>query len=286
LFLRDFEGRNIIRFEDGTIPQWFYEIRPLLSKLRENRTLPFVDRKIQTSWSAMMIATLFEMGAVAGGYMEKAHTSLQALLDTLYIDGKLYHTTLIHKTPKVEAFLEDYAFLAQALLVGYKYTQEEIYLIQAQHFANKALEEFYDKGKWYFSNTELRVAAEVSDNTYTSSVSIMVDVLITLGVVLEDEKYTHFAFKTMEYNSYELGRRPIYYPYMLTQAVRYVKGDRIIKASLQDIHNNTLELAKIRYPFTQLKMGHEDGYMVCGKQSCFANTQDATQLNTLIENSF
>ncbi len=279
----NFEGRNIIRFENGIIPDWFNEVRPLLSKLRQNKTLPFVDRKIQTSWSAMMLNALFNLGAVDTTYLQKAQKSLEALLKTMYIDGKLYHTTLIHKQPKVEAFLEDYAFLAQALLSGYKYTQNELYLIQAQHFANKALEEFYDKGAWYFSNTEVRVKAEVTDNTYTSSVSIMVDVLLSLGLLLEDDKYTHFAFKTMEYNSYELGRRPIYYPYMLTQELRYVKGDRVIKTQCTNIQNHTYELAKIRYPFVSLKASEDEGYMICGEKSCFANTQEIKELDTLVK---
>ena len=60
----------------------------------------------------------------------------------------------------------------------------------------------------------------------------MVENLLSLTALLDDEKYKHFAFKTMEYNSYELGRKPIYTPYMLTQALRYLKGDRAIKSTL------------------------------------------------------
>ena len=151
--------------------------------------------------------------------------------------------------------------------------------------ANKALENFYDRGMWNFSVGEFKTKAEVTDNTYTSSVSIMVDVLLTLGILLEDEKYTHFAFKTMEYNSYELGRRPIYYPYMLTQVLRYLKGDRIIKSTLQNLKNNSAELEALKYPFLLLKSSEDQGFMVCGEKSCFANTDDVAQLDNLIETS-
>jgi uncharacterized protein YyaL (SSP411 family) len=204
----------------------------------------------------------------------------------MYIDEKLYHTTLIHKEPKVEAFLEDYAFLTQALLSAYKYTQDEMHLITAHKLINKALERFYDKGLWNFSDGEFSVKAEVTDNTYTSSVSIMVDCMLTIATLLEDEKYTHFAFKTMEYNSYELGRRPIYYPYMLTQVIRYIKEDRVIKSSLSNLTDNAYELAKIRYPFVLYKSEERNDYMICGKMSCFANTHDVKELNGLISNSF
>ncbi|WP_434656896.1 thioredoxin domain-containing protein [Sulfurimonas sp. NW9] len=281
----NFEGKNIIRFEEE-IPAWFSNVKPLLQKIRQKRDYPFTDKKVQTSWSGMMINTLFLLGTVDSKYKEKAIKSLDKLLETLFIDGKLYHTALMHKKPKVEAFLEDYAFLSQALLSAFKYTQNEMYLIHAQRFVNKALEEFYDKGLWNFSSGEFAVKAEITDTTYTSSVSIMIDVLQTLGTLLEDEKYTHFAFKTMEYNSYELGRKPIYYPSMLIQALRYVKGDRVIKTSEQNIYSYAYKLAKIKYPFTLLKRSETDDFMICGEKSCFANTQDVDKINQLVEQSF
>jgi len=222
------EGKNIIRFEKD-IPTWFNEVRPLLQKIRQKKAYPFIDKKVQTSWSAMMINSLFELGAIDKTYKEKAVKSLDKLLEVMFINETLYHTTLIHKTPKIEAFLEDYAFLAQTLLTAFKYTRNEFYLINAQRTINKALERFYHKGMWHFSDGDFSVKAEAGDTTYTSSVSIMINNLITLGEILKDDKYTHFAFKTMEYNSYELGRKPIYYPSMLIQTLRYVTKDKSAK---------------------------------------------------------
>ena len=218
----NFEGKNIIRFEERP-PAWFEKIKPQLIAMRQKRTQPFVDRKIQTSWSAMMLTSLFQLSSITPSYRTVAQKSLDALLRVMFVNDTLYHTTLLHETPKVQAFLEDYAFLAQALLMAYKETQEELYLIQAQRFINKALEEFYDRGRWNFSNGDITVKAEVTDNTYTSCVSVMVENLLTLSHLLQDEKYTHFAFKTLEYNSYDLGRKPIFYPKLLTQALRYLK---------------------------------------------------------------
>ncbi|MBT5934447.1 thioredoxin domain-containing protein [Sulfurimonas sp.] len=226
--LGNFEGKNIIRFKDG-IPEWFSDVKVSLSTIRSTRLYPFIDKKVQTSWSSMMINSLFKLGSIDVSYKDRAVKNLDSLLKTMFLDGVLYHTTLIHKKPKVEAFLEDYAYLAQALMSAFNHTANEVYLINAHRLANKALELFYEKGLWNFSVGEFITQAETSDNTYISSISIIVDVLLSLGTTLEDEKYTHFAYKTMEYNSYELGRKPIYAPYMLTQVLRYLKGDRIIK---------------------------------------------------------
>ena len=282
----NFEGKNIIRLKNNKKPEHFQSIQTLLQSLREKRTYPFIDKKIQTSWSAMMIHALFNLGACESKYKDRAIESLDALLNTMYRDDTLYHTTLIHKTPKVEAFLEDYAFLSQALLSAYKHTQDELYLIKAQRFINKALEKFYNKGVWNFSTGEFVTKAEISDNTYSSSVSVMIDALLSLGLLLEDEKYTHFAFKTLEYNSYELARRPVYYPCMLQQTLRYLKGDRVIKASLENIQTHLCELASLTYPFIDLKENDEKGFLKKKKKSCFSNTDDIKKLNELIQNSF
>jgi len=114
----------------------------------------------------------------------------------------------------------------------------------------------------------------------------MIDALISLGTLLEDEKYTHFAFKTMEYNSYELGRKPIYFPHMLTQVFRYLKGERIIKSNLNNLRNNSFELASLNYPFVSLKASEDEDFMICGDKSCFANTSDVNEVNELLANSF
>jgi len=282
----NFEGKNIIRFEDANVPEYFKDVKIILQNLRKTREYPFMDRKVQTSWSSMMIKSLFLLGTIDATYKERAVKSLDALLKTMYIDGVLYHTTLIRKQPKVEAFLEDYAFLSAALISAFNHTQDELYLINAQRFANLALEKFYKKGVWNFSVGEFETKAETSDNTYTSSISVMMDVLLSLSSLLEDEKYSHFAFKTLEYNSYDLGRKPIHSPYALKQMLRYLKGDRVIKSNLSDLNAASLELSKLNYPFIQLKRGEEEGFMVCGEKSCFANTHDATELNELISNSF
>ncbi|QSZ42039.1 DUF255 domain-containing protein [Sulfurimonas aquatica] len=282
----NFEGKNIIRFETDNTPVWYVDVKADLQRVRAKRDYPFIDKKIQTSWSSMMINSLFKLGSIDSSYMQRAVKSLDKLLETMYIDGALYHTTLIHKQPKVEAFLEDYAYLAQALITAFKHTGDELYLINAQRFANKALEEFYDKGTWNFSRGDFITKAETSDNTYISSISIIIDVLISLGTLLDDEKYTHFAFKTMEYNSYELGRKPIYFPYMLTQVIRYLKGDRIIKSNQDNLKNNTYELAKLRYPFVHYRASEDKDFMICGDKSCFSFTQDINEINRLITNSF
>ncbi len=282
----NFEGRNIIRFEGETTPEYFDDLKILLQNLRRDREYPSIDKKIQTSWSSMMIKALFALGAIDTKYRDRAIKSLDALIKTMFVDNKLYHTTLIHKTPKIEAFLEDYAFLAQVLISAYSATQDELYLIRAQRFANLALEEFFNKGQWNFSSGEFETKADIADNTYTSSVSVMIDVLISLSTLLEDDKYSHFAFKTLEYNSYELGRRGVLYPYMLRQMLRHLKGDRVIKSNASNLDKNAYELSTLKYPFIQKKLSEDGAFMVCGDKSCFANTPNINTIDDILNKTF
>jgi len=279
----NFESKNIIRLKNEESIKIFEDVKPLLASLRTSRQYPFIDKKVQTSWSSMMIKALFTLGSVDSSYIVKAVKSLDALQKTMHIDNVLFHSTLIHKKPKVEAFLEDYAYIAQAYISAYGANFDELYLIKAQHFANTALEKFYKNGVWYFSRGEFETKADISDNTYTSPVAIMIDVLISLSTLLEDDKYAHFAFKTLEYNSYELSRKPVIYPYMFRQTLRYLKGDRVIKSTKNNLLKHSINISILQYPYILKKLDSNQDFLVCGDKSCFASTDNIENLDNLIE---
>ncbi|WP_345977626.1 thioredoxin domain-containing protein [Sulfurimonas sp. HSL3-7] len=281
----NFEGRNVIQLTQGERPEWFSEVMALLRSLRQERTYPFIDKKVQVSWNAMMISALFTLGDLDRSYRDAAVKHLERVLETMMIGGRLYHSALIHKQPKVEAFLEDYAYLGRALMKGYESTFDERYLVLAQQLANTALGNYYEEGHWYFSKGEFVTEADIGDSSYPGSVGVMVDLLLSLGTLI-DPKYRHFAFKTLEYYSQKLAKTPIYFPYMLDQAFRYQKEDRIIKAPAALLTESTPLLSQVDYPYTKRYASSEsEGFMVCGLQSCFANCRDAEQINGLIRDS-
>lgn len=275
----NFEGECIITLSSLERPEWFEPFAHACRHLRSLRPYPFIDRKVNTAWNAMMINALFILGKHTPHYEIQAIASLQTLLSTMWIDDTLYHTTLIHKTPKIGAFLEDYAYLASALIQAYHTTLEEMYLIQAQHLTNKALEAFYDNGVWYFSRGSFATIAELDDGSYPSAMAVMIDVLLSLGSLVEG-KYCHFAFKSLEYVSLKLMKTPIYYPKLAQQAIRYLKGDRIIKAPKSSL----LQCESFTYPFVVLKIDESvEGFLICGEHSCFASTPHCDALNEMIE---
>ncbi|MFA6188185.1 MAG: thioredoxin domain-containing protein [Sulfuricurvum sp.] len=280
----NFEGHCIITLKTLERPAWFNDFVIQAKKLLKTRTYPFIDRKIITAWNAMMIKSLFVLGDHVSMYQKAAIAALDKLLSTMVIEGQLYHTTLIHKAPKIEAFLEDYAYLADALIIAYQSTFDERYLIEAQRFANKALECFYTEGQWYFSRGDFPTVCELDDGSYPSAMAVMVDVLLSLGSLI-DGKYRHFAFKSLEYVSIKLMKSPIYYPRLTEQSVRYLKGDRIIKGPKKTFKENG-PFPSLSYPFTLLKRDETaTSLLICGENSCFASTNDVKELEALLKAS-
>lgn len=271
----NFEGKNIIRVENEFCE--FEKIKPLLAKIRESREFPFVDKKVQTSWSAMMIKSMFLLGEIESSFKEMALNYLQKLQNIMFVDSKLYHTSLDGKTPKVEAFLEDYAFMASAFIAAYNATLDEVHLLKAQHLTSLALEKFYKNGVWKFSINEFDLDATIDDNTYTSSISTMIEVLLNLNALLEDDKYRHFAFKSLEYHSFDISRRSIIYPSMVLNVLRYLKEDIIIKSKYIDKQNALF----IRYPFVLKKLSDDEGIMVCGLKSCYGVASSINEVDSI-----
>ena len=282
----NFEGRNIVWLETpAERPEWFEAVRQIFITLRKAREYPFIDRKIQTSWNAMMVRGLFELGKSEPRYTAQAVAALKALTDFLMPEETLYHTALIHSTPKIGAFLEDYAYLGTAFVKAYEATLDEVYLMQAQRMANRALETLYDNGRWYFSRGEFTTDADPTDASYPGSVGVMVDLLLSLGILLE-EKYRRFAFKTLEYYSARLAKTPIYFPYLFGQTVRYLFEDLLIKATPENLASAAEALAGVTYPYLHVKATDDDAYMLCGIQSCFAQLKTSEQIAPAIREKF
>jgi len=278
----NFEGYCIIRLSSHEFPEWFESFRRELRSVRQERIYPFIDKKVITAWNAMMIHSLFILGKSDTTYRIQALRSLEKLEAAMFIEEKLKHSTLIHKTPKIEAFLEDYAYLCRAYIEGYQSTLDERYLIQGQRFANKALELFYEEGKWYFSRGAFTTVAELDDGTYPSALGIMVNVLFSLGSLV-DPKYTHFGFKSLEFISLKLMKTPIYYPTLTAEAIRYLRGERLIKGKSNTLSQITTAFT---YPFVLLKNDESlDELTICGEHSCFVSTKEVTKLDDLISST-
>lgn len=280
----NFEGKNIVRVDDPTHPNipYYDEAIEALLKRREKRVYPFIDKKVIVSWNAMMIKSLFKASRVDKKYLKIAIKSLDALLQSMYINSELYHSTLIGKTPKIKAFLEDFAYLGDTLIEAYQSTLNETYLVTATKLTNNAIEKYFEKGKWKFSRGEFETNADIYDSSYPSSVSTMLNVLYSISSLV-DVVYKKFVFKTLEIYSYDVMRQPISTPRMSRMVIRYLKDDIIIKATEDKLKGHIKELDNLPHPFSLLKNDTNDGYMLCNSNSCFGHEKDFAGVVEVLE---
>ena len=272
----NFEGKNIIRSEELELCETSKKALHSLKSLRKERIYPFIDKKIITSWNAMMIKSLFIAARIDPKYLEVAEEATKKLLEKMYKDEHLYHVALIDKEPTIKAFLEDYAYLAVALLEGYKTTLNEEYLATANLLVNDALTQFFDEGRWYFSKGEIWSEAEHSDTTYPSSAAVITEAMLTLASLV-DEKYKHFSFDTIEFYSEKIYRYAPWSAKFIEDILRFLYQDRIIKAKAQNLAN-CKEIDFLRYPFILLQASEIDGFMLCDSSSCYMQSQNCQEI--------
>lgn len=271
----NFEMKNVLRFIEIQRPEWFTQVRPHLQKIRDAREYPFVDKKVQTSWNAMMINSLFKLALQEPKYLQYAIKSLESLLYEMYQKKELMHSNIDSKTPKTKAFLEDYAYLGIALISAYEGTYQQKYLNLAKELAENGIELFYESGLWYFSRGEFEIEADISDGSYPSCVGVMVELLLSLGSIV-DEKYRETAFETLEYYASQMRYVPLKYSYMVNQIQRYLLEDRVLKVPF---NTPTKSVRKaLEYPYISILYTNDETFTLCDNHSCFKNADSLEEL--------
>jgi uncharacterized protein YyaL (SSP411 family) len=182
---------------------------------REKRIKPFRDEKILTAWNGLMLAAFAEAAAVFGDsdYLEVARRNADFLLDQLQADGRLLRTWKDGRG-KLNAYIEDYANLADGLILLYQASGEVHYLEESKRLADVMLSDFWDaeSGGFYFTSSdheELIVRnKDFNDNATPSGNSAAADVLLRLAKFYGEEKYERHARTILRLAASQLRRYP------------------------------------------------------------------------------
>ena len=130
--------------------------RCLLYGARSKRVPPALDDKTLTSWNGLMIGAMAEAGRVFGEsrYVDGARRAAAFLWDAHRRDGRLLRSSRNGKA-QGEAFLEDYAFLANALIDLSEAGSAEslVWLDRARELAESILDLFPSKDGGFFSTS-------------------------------------------------------------------------------------------------------------------------------------
>jgi uncharacterized protein len=152
----NFEGANILESRGPEPPADQRErIRATLLAARDQRVRPGLDDKRLAAWNALMIAALADAGAVLQreDYLDAAREAAAFVLDRMRgPDGRLLRT-FNAGVARLAAYLEDHAFLLEALLVLYDATFEERWFSAARGLADTMVGRFADSDRGGFFST-------------------------------------------------------------------------------------------------------------------------------------
>jgi uncharacterized protein len=154
----NFEGKNILHLADGaaaSAPAGLDVARAALLAARAERVWPGLDDKRLCSWNALAIAALAEAGAVLGrpDYLEAAAACAEFVLGTMRDDDGRLLRTYKDGRAHLNAYLEDHAFLVEALLTLYEAGFDPRWFKAARALAETMIDRFGDAERGGFFTT-------------------------------------------------------------------------------------------------------------------------------------
>ena len=179
-----------MRLEPDALEQRLVPLRQKLYDARRLRKQPLLDTKVITSWNALMIRALSHGGNVLREkrYVNAASRAADFLLRRHFREGVLSRTSR-DGTPGPRGFLDDYAFLAQALLALHEATGVQSWKQHAASVALSMIQKFVDEegGGFYFTDeqaTDLIVRQKTAqDSPLPSGNAVAAMVLLQLDQV-------------------------------------------------------------------------------------------------------
>ncbi len=213
----NFEGHNILNVPNdddviaGRLGMGVDELRAKLEKARDKlfaertqRVPPGLDDKILTAWNALMLASLSEAARVLkrDDYRSAAVRAGEFLLASLKTaDGRLWRTYK-NGTAKIKGYLEDYAYMTDALIELYQTTFDEKYFVGARALADHVLAHFRANDGGFYDTSDEHEALIVrprslQDNAMPSGNAMMARALVRLAAYTGDPKYDEAARKVL-----------------------------------------------------------------------------------------
>jgi len=167
-----------------------------LRSVRDQRTPPGLDRKIITSWNGLVISSLAQAYAVTGQqkYIDAAEQTVEFILDKHRDEAGLLKRSSSEGRVSGEAILDDYAFLADALLEVYQVTGQTSHLQAAKELVDHARAEFAQAGGGFHltaAGTEAPLGRRVEhfDSVTPSGNAVMLQNLIRLTAITGQPVY-------------------------------------------------------------------------------------------------
>ncbi len=201
-------------------------IRRMLLATRELRPRPALDDKRLTSWNALMITALADAGAALGEdgglpYLDAAVACAEFLQrDMRDARGRLLRTFNDGRA-KIEAYLEDHAFLLEASIALFEATCEARWFDQAIALADETIARFADPERGGFFSTaadgETLIARrkDLEDSPIPSGASSAAVGLLRLAQLTGDDTYERHGVSVLRLPHEIAPRHPTAFGHLL-----------------------------------------------------------------------
>ncbi len=269
--------------DELSIPKRILDVNNYLKKLRKPRKFPFLDKKIITSWNAMMVKSLYTISQYDSSYLTIANKRLESLIALMWDEKNLYHQTLLGKTPTQKAQLEDYAYLVDTLLTAHQVTLDKKYIKKASLLAHQAKKLFNQQDIWYMSQTLPKVKADFDDKYYSSPLAILLNTFLTLANIHDDLDLGEESKRVVKLYGQLLEKTPEESSTLVILALREKGGVVTLKASRKELETHQKEFGDIDHPFVLRKIHPHEGYVACKLGICFGTAKDFEGIKKLIE---
>jgi uncharacterized protein len=170
--------------------------RTTLRATRQQRIRPGRDEKILTAWCGLMIKAFAEAARILQrpDYLAVAVKATEFIWQNNW-DGQQLRRSYKDGQSRFNAYLEDYAFMADGLLALYEASGEVHWLRKCQQLVDITLAEFWDpkeSGFYFTANTHeplIMRNKDVTDNAIPSGNSVAVDLLLRLYYIFGTDDY-------------------------------------------------------------------------------------------------
>jgi len=219
----NFEGRNILIRGSEDDPEVLDEWRRKLYERRAERVWPGLDDKRLTAWNALMISALAEAGAVLDrpDYLDAARNCAEFVLrDLRDVGGRLLRTYRDGRA-HLNAYLEDHAYLLEALLSLYESSFEPRWFAEARRLADTMIERFGDEQRGGFFDTSsdheqlLARRKDVEDHPVPAGNSSAAYGLLRLAALTGEHEYESRAVSVFRLVHEVAGRHPQAFAHLL-----------------------------------------------------------------------
>ncbi|MCX7007787.1 MAG: thioredoxin domain-containing protein [Kiritimatiellaeota bacterium] len=203
----NFEGRNILTGPHSTtlsaaqLASW----RARLLAVRAQRVPPAHDEKVLVSWNALTISALAKAARSLDEprYRAAAEKATDFILMAMRRDGELLHASRDGRNGG-DAFLDDYALLANALLDLFETTHDARWLDASDELARRMLKYFGDEkagGLFFTSSAHTDLLARTKpgfDGQEPSANAAAARVLWRLGRILDNADFAREAERILQ----------------------------------------------------------------------------------------